>query len=769
MKKILLLALTLIFAATPLVFPLEQAAAVSGGDWQAGRIIDDGIFTDQNAMSPIQIQQFLDSQMPSCDTHGTQTVSYYYNNNPGAPHVSSQSFDGATHVTSTRALYSYRTGTNFATDGTVKPISVPDADDPWYTQHTWFRCLNAYYENPSNEQDNYANRPTPAGGESAAQIIWIAAQNNQINPRVILVTLQKEEALVGDDWPFQSEYNSAMGAYCPDTAACDPAHAGFAAQVNDGAALFRYYLNNMNQPWWTYKKPGNNSVLFSPDGSCGSSNVFIQDTSTAALYTYTPYQPNPAALNNLYGTGDGCSAYGNRNFWRYFNDWFGTTYADGYVAQFAGQSALSGAFYPGESQKVFIRYKNVGSARWYDDTSVPTGISPIHLATSNAVNRSSVFSSDWPSAGRPAVKFSAVYNSDGSTLASSQHSVDPGQIAEFSFNITPPWNIGLGSYSEYFQPVVDGASKWNMGGQAWLTFNVDTRYKAAFSSQGITSSTIQQNNQVVTAYFKYQNVGTAAWYDDTSVPSGYKPTHIATTAPLNRWSGFGTSWPTRSRPAVQLTAVYNSDGTTLSSNSQHFVLPGQIGMYQFQMSAPASIPVGSYREYFQPIMEGSYQPIMGAVSWLDLNVTASSTQAQFYKQSSFPTISRGQSTAAFIQYKNVGNTTWYDDQGVPAGSGFSPVHLAATAPINRQSVFSYGWPSSSRPTLNFSAVYNSDGVTQPSNQHSVAPGQIGQFSFSLTAPWNVDLGTHREYFQPLLENAPNWNIGAVSWIDTTVH
>jgi hypothetical protein len=41
------------------------------------------------------------------------------------------------------------------------------------------------------------------------------------------------------------------------------------------------------------------------------------------LYDYTPYTPNAAALNNLYGTGDACSSYGNRNFWRYYSDWFG--------------------------------------------------------------------------------------------------------------------------------------------------------------------------------------------------------------------------------------------------------------------------------------------------------------------------------------------------------------------------------------------------------------------------------------------------------------
>jgi len=53
----------------------------------------------------------------------------------------------------------------------------------------------------------------------------------------------------------------------------------------------------------------------------------LQNKATAALYYYTPYQPNAAALANLGGTGDGCSSYGNRNFWVYYNNWFGSTTA----------------------------------------------------------------------------------------------------------------------------------------------------------------------------------------------------------------------------------------------------------------------------------------------------------------------------------------------------------------------------------------------------------------------------------------------------------
>ena len=53
--------------------------------------------------------------------------------------------------------------------------------------------------------------------------------------------------------------------------------------------------------------------------------MYIRNQATAALYIYTPYRPNQGALNNLYGTGDSCSSYGNRNFWRMFTDWFGST------------------------------------------------------------------------------------------------------------------------------------------------------------------------------------------------------------------------------------------------------------------------------------------------------------------------------------------------------------------------------------------------------------------------------------------------------------
>ncbi len=78
--------------------------------------------------------------------------------------------------------------------------------------------------------------------------------------------------------------------------------------------------------YFTYYAPGKTwNVRYHPNESCGSAPVYIENQATANLYYYTPYQPNAAALRAGAGEGDSCSAYGNRNFFRYFTDWFGST------------------------------------------------------------------------------------------------------------------------------------------------------------------------------------------------------------------------------------------------------------------------------------------------------------------------------------------------------------------------------------------------------------------------------------------------------------
>ena len=94
----------------------------------------------------------------------------------------------------------------------------------------------------------------------------------------------------------------------------------------------------------SYKKPfATNRILWNVvQRGCGAGDVYIESKATAALYTYTPYQPNQAALANMYGLGDHCSAYGNRNFWRVWNDWFGSTQHSRPLISFRSHSSYIG-------------------------------------------------------------------------------------------------------------------------------------------------------------------------------------------------------------------------------------------------------------------------------------------------------------------------------------------------------------------------------------------------------------------------------------------
>jgi hypothetical protein len=259
MKKIFIFFAVLFLSIVTQQFTAaNRAGAVSSTDWDPGYIISDSVFTNSNSMTVNQIQAFLNSRMPTCDNNGTKPY-------------------GGT----TRAAY-----------GTSRGSPPP------------YTCLKDYSQS----------------GRSAARIIYDAGKAHSINPQVILATLQKENSLITDDWPWPYQYRTAMGYGCPDTAPCDAEYFGFTNQVNKAAWQFRRYLEN---PSGYNFSVGTRFVRYSPNASCGGTNVFIRSAGTAALYNYTPYQPNSASINSYPGSGNTCSSYGNRNFWYTFNEWFG--------------------------------------------------------------------------------------------------------------------------------------------------------------------------------------------------------------------------------------------------------------------------------------------------------------------------------------------------------------------------------------------------------------------------------------------------------------
>jgi hypothetical protein len=301
--------------------------AVSGSDWRAGNIIDDGPFENADAMTVSQIQNWLDIRLQNCDPNGTQR----------------SELSG---------------GNDYNNDGTVTRAEYGKT----YGNPAPFTCLNKYYEVPKTSPStaipasNYGKSTIPAGAKSAAQLIYDAGKAYNISPKVLLVKLGTESAgpLTSDTWPFKSQYTYAMGAHCPDSgpggsANCDVNYSGFSLQMREAAKLLRDYLDNMTQSWWTYKRPGSgvdqtidsttkdlcssrmgvqnsNCVGWNVPRSCGGTVIYIQTKATAALYTYTPYQPNSASLSSYPGTGDSCSSYGNRNFWFVYSNWFGSTH-----------------------------------------------------------------------------------------------------------------------------------------------------------------------------------------------------------------------------------------------------------------------------------------------------------------------------------------------------------------------------------------------------------------------------------------------------------
>ena len=185
-----------------------------------------------------------------------------------------------------------------------------------------FTCIDTYaQQTPSMAADAYCDAVPGRASETAASIIARVGAACDISQRYLLVLLQKEQSLITHRAPTAALYAKATGFACPDTAPCDPRVAGFFYQIYYAARRFNQYAAH---PGSFNHQPGVvNQVRFHPNVACGSGPVLIRNFATAGLYNYTPYQPNAAALANLYGSGDACSTYGNRNTWRIWTDWFG--------------------------------------------------------------------------------------------------------------------------------------------------------------------------------------------------------------------------------------------------------------------------------------------------------------------------------------------------------------------------------------------------------------------------------------------------------------
>ena len=191
-------------------------------------------------------------------------------------------------------------------------------------------CLkNLRISTPGQPADQYCQAYAGGTNEDAATVIAKFSTACGINPQVMLVTLQKESGLLSRTDTTAGTYNAAWGWHCPDTgpggsANCDPAYAGF---FNQGYGMAKQWARYRVDPGkYNYRAGQTVNILWNVvESGCGGAPVTIKNQATASLYNYTPYQPNAAALAAYPGTGDACSAYGNRNFFFLFRKYFGST------------------------------------------------------------------------------------------------------------------------------------------------------------------------------------------------------------------------------------------------------------------------------------------------------------------------------------------------------------------------------------------------------------------------------------------------------------
>jgi hypothetical protein len=600
------------------------ALAVTGADWQAGRIIDDSVFNDQNTLNTTQIQAFLNSKVPSCDTQGTQP----------------SEFGGGT-----RAQY-----------GTAHGYPPP------------YVCLRDYFENPQTHENNLQGRSIPSGGISAAQIIATAAVTYGVNPQVLIATLQKESAgpLVTDAWPYYYQYDHAMGAGCPDSAPCDPQFVGFYNQMMNAAARFRGYANNPAS--YRYKAYQNNTILYSPNTNCGSSVVYIQTQATANLYNYTPYQPNQARLNDA---PDGCSANGNYNFWKIFNNWFGSTIGPPYQWAIVDFTAAGGDMYVStdQTETFTLKARNTGRLPWYNH-----GSGPVRLATWGPDRQSIFANGTWLSPSR---------------LANLQESVvQPGDIGTFVFQAVPPRQ---GAFIEPLNLVVEN-QQWmpwagfsptiiGTGPYAWQPVDVIYEKGTGLMNPGDT--------QLIT--LRAKNIGSATWNK-----SGDAPVRVGTWQPDRPSSVAGSDWMSSVR------AVNMNENT---------VAPGQVAGFQFHIRMPDQ---GQHYERLNLVAEGQ--------TWLnDPGLTLYLQGTHFAWQPVWVSygpgtinIPRNTNVTLTVRVRNTGDRAWLRTDPYP-------IRIGTAAPLNRGSAFfSPSWINDIRPAALL--------------EDTVLPGQEGTFSFTVHTP-----------------------------------
>ena len=201
------------------------------------------------------------------------------------------------------------------------------------------------YGSDSKEREWYTNAGATCDVNiPASHIIYYAAKIYGVNPKAILVTMQKEQSLITASNPTNWQLSQAMGYACPTSGSCSSS-SNFSYQVDSGVWVLRYHFERArgNNTWWnnntnwtcgTAKSlytpnlyPGQNVKFYDTNGTHYRTH-YLKNAATSSMYCYTPHAyNNPQGLYGLpkYGT-KGLYYTGSYNFVKFFELWFGSTH-----------------------------------------------------------------------------------------------------------------------------------------------------------------------------------------------------------------------------------------------------------------------------------------------------------------------------------------------------------------------------------------------------------------------------------------------------------
>ncbi len=148
--------------------------------------------------------------------------------------------------------------------------------------------------------------------ETAAHIVWQAAQTAVINPEILVTMLQKEQSLIEDPDPSSNQFDWATGYSKCDGCSGSSTYKGFRNQVTASAKRLRYYFDHPDE-FKTFRAGLASTTL---DGF----TIVPANQATAGLYIYNPWRGGSRVDNRLIGA--------NYNFYRIWKRYTKPVFAD---------------------------------------------------------------------------------------------------------------------------------------------------------------------------------------------------------------------------------------------------------------------------------------------------------------------------------------------------------------------------------------------------------------------------------------------------------